>query len=274
MTPDTVTPATASANANANATETAATVTVRELMLAGAHLGHRARFWHPRMAEYIFGKYQQIHVINLDHTVLALRAAADFLRAVAAGGGIVLYLGTKSSASEIVQRRATEAGMPYVSERWLGGMLTNFKTTRDSVARLIRCEEDIREGVLRRLTKKEGLRLMNKKEKLAKSIGGIRAMENLPEALFVIDVGVHSGAVKEANKLGIPVVAVVDTNHSPEGVDYVIPGNDDSRQAVEIYANIATDAITAGREEHLARARTEIRVASGRDDELGAPGGL
>lgn len=250
-------------------------VGVRELMLASAHLGHRTRFWHPKMAAYIYGKYQQIHIINLDRTVVALREAADFMRAVAAAGGVVLYLGTKKSSGDVIQRHATTAGMPFVNERWLGGMLTNFKTTRASVARLIQHEEEIRGGVLGKLTKKEGLRLMNKKEKLAKSIGGIRDMQNLPEALFVVDVGVHRGAVAEANKLGIPVVAVVDTNHSPEGVDYVIPGNDDSRQAVEIYARTMTDAIVAGKAQRDTNtAKTIVVSGGGRDDELGAPGGL
>lgn len=251
------------------------TTTVKELMLASAHLGHRTRFWHPKMAEFIYGKYQQIHIINLDRTLAALNEAAEFLRAVAAAGGVVLYLGTKQSSSEVMQRQATAAGMPFVNERWLGGMLTNFKTTRASVSRLIQHEEEIRGGVLQKLTKKEGLRLMNKKEKLNKSIGGVRDMQNLPEALFVVDVGVHRGAVAEANKLGIPVVAVVDTNHSPEGVDYVIPGNDDSRRAVEIYAQAVTDAIVAGKAQRDEETANQTIVIGGeRDDEMGAPGGL
>ena len=248
---------------------------IKELMHASAHLGHRTRFWHPKMAAYIYGKYQQIHIINLDYTIAALGEAADFVRAVASAGGVVLYLGTKASSGEVIQRHATEAAMPFVNERWLGGMLTNFKTTRASVARLIQHEEEIRGGVLQKLTKKEGLRLMNKKEKLAKSIGGIRDMQDLPEALFVVDVGVHRGAIAEANKLGIPVVAVVDTNHSPDGVDYVIPGNDDSRQAIEIYARTITDAIAAGRiQRDEETARTVVVSGGGRDDEIGAPGGL
>ena len=228
------------------------TSSIRELMLAGAHFGHRARFWSPKMSAYIFGKYHSTHIINLDETLIGLSRAADFLKSTAAGGGTVLFLCTKKAGADSIAAAAKRVDMPYVDQRWLGGILTNFKTTRNSVGSLQRIEEEIELGALRRLTKKEGIKLILAKDKLNAAIGGIRDMTDLPDALFVIDAGWHKGAIREANKLGIPVVAVVDTNHSPEGIDYVIPGNDDSRQAIAVYAREIAAAIGKGKDQRRA----------------------
>ena len=236
--------------------------TVRELMLAGAHFGHRTRFWNPKMADYIYGAYYQTHVINLDYTLAGLKKASEFAAGVAAENGTVLFVCAKSVAVEIIADEASAAGMPYVNHRWLGGMLTNFKTTLNSVSRLEKMKADIEGGALANLTKKEGLRMVAAKDKLEKSIGGMVNMKELPDALFVVDVGWHKGAVREANLLGIPVAAVVDTNNSPAGVDYVIPGNDDSRQAVEIYVRTMSDAVRRGKEAR--DAATAAAVASPR----------
>lgn len=238
---------------------------VRELMLAGAHFGHRTRFWNPQMADYIYGRYNQTHVINLDKTVNGLQKASEFVKNVAAEGGNIFYVGAKSVTSQVIREEAESVNMPYVNHRWLGGMLTNFKTTLNSVSRLVKLENDISGGTLAELTKKEGIRLMTAKDKLVKSIGGVRDMKELPDALFIVDVGWHRGAVREANLLGIPVVAVVDTNHSPAGVDYVIPGNDDSRQAIRIYAKVISDAVREG--QAAAAARAEARAKSGAKEE-------
>lgn len=233
-------------------------------MLAGAHFGHRTRFWNPKMADYIYGSYYQTHVINLDRTLAGLRKAAEFVSGIAAENGTVLYVCAKAVAGEIIATQASAAGMPYVNHRWLGGMLTNFKTTLNSAARLAKMGDDIAGGTLANLTKKEGIRMVTAKDKLEKSIGGMREMKELPDALFIVDVGWHKGAVREANLLGIPVAAVVDTNNSPAGVDYVIPGNDDSRQAVEIYARIISEAVRQGRE--LRDAGTAAAIAAARED--------
>lgn len=234
---------------------------IRELMLAGAHFGHRTRFWNPKMADYIYGSYYQTHVINLDRTLEGLKKSSAFISGVAAENGSVLYVCAKAVAGEIMARRALEAGMPHVTHRWLGGMLTNFKTTLNSAARLAKMDAEVAGGALANLTKKEGIRMVAAKDKLAKSIGGMRDMKELPDALFIVDAGWHKGAVREANLLGIPVVAVVDTNHSPEGVDYVIPGNDDSRQAIEIYARLMSEAVARGREERDAGTAAALAAA-------------
>lgn len=234
---------------------------IRELMLAGAHFGHRTRFWNPQMADYIYGTYYQTHVINLDHTLAGLQKAAQFIQNVTAENGTVLYVCAKTVAGEVMTEQAVAASMPFVTHRWLGGMLTNFKTTLNSAARLHKIEADITGGALSRMTKKEGLRAVLAKDKLLKSIGGVRDMKELPDALFIVDVGWHKGAVREANLLGIPVVAVVDTNHSPAGVDYVIPGNDDSRQAIEIYARLMSEAALAGRTARDAKVVAEVAAA-------------
>ena len=235
--------------------------TIRELILAGAHFGHRIRFGNPKMAPYIYGTYQNTHIINLDYTLSALQKAAGFLKAIASDDGVVLFLGTKQTSSDIIEEEAKRTSMPYINQRWLGGMLTNFKTTCNSVTKLKELEESIASGTLKTLTKKEGLKLISKKERLIKSIGGVRDMKKVPDVLFVIDAGWHKGAITEAAKLNIPVVAVVDTNYSPIGIDYPIPGNDDSRQAVMIYARIMSDALLSGKEARIAALKSEIAAA-------------
>jgi small subunit ribosomal protein S2 len=223
------------------------TVTMRQMLEAGVHFGHQTRFWNPRMAPYIFGQRNKIHIVNLEKTMAKYLEAMDFVRKLAANGGTILFVGTKRQSREIVAEEARRAGMPYVDERWLGGMLTNFKTVKQSIKRLKEMEAMVESGGLERLSKKEALMATRELEKLQKSIGGIKDMGGLPDAIFVIDVGYHKIAVTEAQKLGIPVVAVVDTNHSPEGIDYIIPGNDDSSRAIRLYARGVADAVLEGR---------------------------
>jgi small subunit ribosomal protein S2 len=222
-------------------------VSMRQMLEAGVHFGHQTRFWNPKMATYIFGERNKIHIINLEKTQPMFAEAAGFIRHVVADGGKVLFVGTKRSAREAVQREATRAGMPYVNQRWLGGMLTNFKTIRQSIKRLHELEELQASGALDRRGKKEAQMLRREMEKLLKSLGGIKDMAALPDALFVIDVGHEQIAIQEARKLGIPVVAVVDTNCSPEGIDYVIPGNDDAMRAIGLYAAAVADSVLEGR---------------------------
>jgi small subunit ribosomal protein S2 len=221
--------------------------TMRQMLEAGVHFGHQTRFWNPKMAPYIFGHRNKIHIVNLEKTLVMYQEAMKYLTQLAANRGTVLFVGTKRQAREIVAEQARRAGMPYVDERWLGGMLTNFKTVKTSIKRLRDMEQTLAEGGLERMSKKEALLFNREMEKLNRSIGGIKDMNGLPDALFVIDVGYHKIAVTEAVKLGVPVVAVVDTNHSPDGIDYVIPGNDDSGKAITLYATGAADAILAGR---------------------------
>ena len=221
--------------------------TMRQMLEAGVHFGHQTRFWNPKMAPYIFGHRNKIHIVNLEKTLVMYQEAMKYMRQLAANRGTVLFVGTKRQAREIVATEARRAGMPYVDERWLGGMLTNFKTVKTSIKRLRDMEGTLAEGGLERMSKKEALLFGREMEKLNKSIGGIKDMNGLPDALFVIDVGYHKIAVTEAVKLGVPVVGVVDTNHSPDGIDYVIPGNDDSGKAIQLYANGAADAILEGR---------------------------
>ena len=221
--------------------------TMRQMLEAGVHFGHQTRFWNPKMAPYIFGHRNKIHIINLEKTLVMYQDAMKYMRQLASNRGTVLFVGTKRQARELVAQEARRAGMPYVDERWLGGMLTNFKTVKTSIKRLRDMEAIIAEGGVERLSKKEALLFSRELEKLNKSIGGIKDMNGLPDALFVIDVGYHKIAITEAVKLGIPVVAVVDTNHSPAGIDYIIPGNDDSGKAIALYAQGAADAILAGR---------------------------
>ena len=222
-------------------------VTMRQMLEAGVHFGHQTRFWNPRMAPYIFGQRNKIHIINLEKTMVKYGEAMDFVRKLAANRGTILFVSTKRQAREIIAEEAARAGMPFVDERWLGGMLTNFKTVKLSIKRLKEMEAMVEDGSLERLSKKEALMARRELEKLQKSIGGIKEMGALPDAMFVVDVGHHKIAITEARKLGIPVVAVVDTNHSPEGVDYVIPGNDDSSRAVRLYARGVADAVLEGR---------------------------
>ncbi|HEX7747300.1 MAG TPA: 30S ribosomal protein S2 [Bordetella sp.] len=224
---------------------------MREMLEAGVHFGHQTRYWNPKMAPYIFGSRNKIHIINLEKTVEKYLEANKFVKQLAARGGNVLFVGTKRAARELIASEASRAGMPFVDARWLGGMLTNFKTVKASIKRLKDMEAVVAEGGAERMIKKEGLLFQRELEKLNKSIGGIKDMTTLPDALFVIDVGYHKIAVAEARTLGIPVVAVVDTNHAPDGVDYIIPGNDDSAKAIALYAKGIADAILEGRQQNL-----------------------
>jgi len=224
---------------------------MREMLEAGVHFGHQTRYWNPKMAPYIFGHRNKIHIINLEKTVDKYQEATKFVKQLAARGGNILFVGTKRAARELVATEAARCGMPFVDARWLGGMLTNFKTVKTSVKRLKDMEAVVAEGGAERMIKKEGLLFQRELDKLNKSIGGIKDMNGLPDAMFVIDVGYHKIAIAEAKTLGIPVVAVVDTNHSPEGIDYVIPGNDDSAKAIALYAKGIADAVLEGREQNL-----------------------
>ena len=224
---------------------------MREMLEAGVHFGHQTRYWNPKMAPYIFGQRNKIHIINLEQTVANFSDAAKFLRSVAARNGTVLFVGTKRAARDTVAAEAARCGMPFVDSRWLGGMLTNFKTVKSSIKRLKDMEVMAADGGLERMSKKEALLFDREMDKLNKSIGGIKDMNGLPDAIFMIDVGYHKIAVAEAKTLGIPVVAVVDTNHSPDGIDYVIPGNDDSAKAIALYASGMANAVLEGREQAI-----------------------
>jgi small subunit ribosomal protein S2 len=235
-------------------------VTMRQMLEAGVHFGHQTRFWNPRMAPFIFGHRNRIHIINLERTLEQFNAATKFVRQVAANRGVVLFVGTKRQAREIMVEEAKRAGMPYVDQRWLGGFLTNFKTIKTSIKRLKDMEQAAADGALERMSKKEALTFQREVDKLNKSIGGIKDMAGLPEAIFIVDVGYHKIAIAEAAKLGIPVVGVVDTNHSPLGVTHVIPGNDDSSRAVRLYARGIADAILEGK---AAGMQSVVSAASG-----------
>jgi small subunit ribosomal protein S2 len=224
-----------------------ASVSMRQMLEAGVHFGHQTRFWNPRMAEYIFGERNRIHIINLEKTQPLFQEAIGFAKSIVADGGTLLFVGTKRSAREAVAREAARCGMPYVNQRWPGGMLTNFKTIRQSIKRLTDLNELQESGALDKRGKKEALQLRREMAKLEKSLGGIKDMASLPDVLFVIDVGHERIALNEANKLGIPVVAVVDTNCSPQGVDYVVPGNDDAMRAIGLYAAAIADAVLEGK---------------------------
>jgi small subunit ribosomal protein S2 len=220
-------------------------VTMRQMLEAGVHFGHQTRFWNPKMAPYIFGHRSKIHIVNLEKSLPMFQEAQKFVRQLSSNKGTVLFVGTKRAARDIVREEAQRAGMPYVDNRWLGGMLTNFKTVKQSIKRLNDLEASLAEPG--RLSKKETLTVQREVDKLERSLGGIREMGGLPDALFIIDVGYQKGAVVEAKKLGIPVIGVVDTNNSPEGLDYVIPGNDDSARAIRLYARGIADAALEGR---------------------------
>ena len=218
-------------------------VSMREMLQAGVHFGHQTRYWNPKMAPFIFGARNKIHIINLEHTVPAMNNALDALAKLGANKNKVLFVGTKRAAGNIIAEQASRAGMPYVSHRWLGGMLTNYKTIRQSVRRLRELETQAQDGTFDKLTKKEALMRHRDMEKLERSIGGIKEMSGLPDALFVIDVDHERIAIQEANKLGIPVFGIVDTNSNPDGVDYVIPGNDDAIRAIKLYVTAVADVI-------------------------------
>jgi small subunit ribosomal protein S2 len=222
-------------------------VTMRQMLEAGVHFGHQTRYWNPKMAPFIFGHRNKIHIINLEKTLVMYQDAMKFIRQLSSNKGTVLFVGTKRQAREIVREEAQRAGAPYVDYRWLGGMLTNFKTVKQSTKRLRDMEQMAADGTMEKLSKKEALTMQREMEKLQRSLGGIKDMINLPDALFIVDVGYQKIAVEEAGRLGIPVVGVVDTNHSPEGVDYVIPGNDDASRAVRLYARGVADAVLEGR---------------------------
>jgi small subunit ribosomal protein S2 len=224
-----------------------ADVTMRQMLEAGVHFGHQTRYWNPKMSPYIFGERNKIHIINLEKSLPLAREAAAFIKGTVADGGKVLFVGTKRAAREAVQTHARRCEMPFVSQRWLGGMLTNYKTIRQSVKRLTTLEQMSEDGTFEGLTKKEVLGLSREQEKLERSLGGIKDMRNVPDVLFVVDVDHEDIALREAKKLGIPVVAIVDTNCSPEGVDYVIPGNDDAMRAIELYAGLVADAVLDGK---------------------------
>jgi small subunit ribosomal protein S2 len=224
--------------------------TMREMLEAGVHFGHQTRFWNPKMAPYIFGHRNKIHIINLEKTVPLFQEATKFARSLAAKRGTVLFVGTKRQARDIVAEEAQRAGMPYVDQRWLGGMLTNFKTVKGSLKKLKDMQAQVEAG-LESMSKKEGLLFQRELTKLEKDIGGIQDMAVLPDAMFVIDVGFHKIAIAEAKKLGIPVIGIVDTNHNPVGIDYVIPGNDDSAKAVALYARVMADAVLEGKAQSL-----------------------
>jgi small subunit ribosomal protein S2 len=221
---------------------------MRQMLEAGVHFGHQTRFWNPKMAPFIFGERNKIHIINLEKTQPLYTEAANFVKSVIADGGTVLFVGTKRSAREAVQREAIRSGQPFVNQRWLGGMLTNFKTIRQSIKRLAELTELATSGALDKRGKKEATQLRREMDKLERSLGGIKDMDSLPDAMFVIDVGHEKIAIHEAKKLGIPVVAIVDTNCSPDGIEYVVPGNDDAMRAVQLYATGMADAVIEGRE--------------------------
>ena len=224
---------------------------MREMLEAGVHFGHQTRYWNPKMAPYIFGHRNKIHIINLEQTVVKYTEAVKFVRSISAKNGNVLFVGTKRAARDIIAEQAQRCGMPYVDSRWLGGMLTNFKTVKSSIKRWKDMEVMAADGALERMSKKEGLMFEREMTKLNKSIGGIKDMNGLPAAIFMVDVGYHKIAVAEAQTLGIPVIAIVDTNHSPDGIDFVVPGNDDSAKAITLYASGMADAVLEGRQQSL-----------------------
>lgn len=222
-------------------------VSMREMLEAGVHFGHQTRYWNPKMAPFIFGSRNKIHIINLEKTQVLFEEALKFISQLAANRGTVLFVGAKRTSKEIIAEESARAGMPAIDDRWLGGTLTNFKTVKTSIKRLKDMEATAEEGGLEKMSKKEALTFGREMDKLNRSIGGIKDMNALPDALFVIDVGYHKIAVTEAKKLGIPVIGIVDSNNSPEGIDFIIPGNDDSARAVRLYARAVADAILAGK---------------------------
>ncbi len=234
-------------------------ITMRQMLEAGVHFGHQTRYWSPKMAPYIFGDRNKIHIINLEKSLPLLQDAMNFVGGLAAKKGRILFVGTKRSACETIRTEAGRCGMPYVDHRWLGGMLTNFRTVKQSIRRLKELEAMAGDGTFDRLGKKEVLMLTREQQKLERSLGGIKDMNTLPDAMFVVDVGHEKIAVSEARKLGIPVVGVVDTNNSPDGVDYVIPGNDDAIRAVQLYVRAVADAVVEGR-------ATTVHLGGGDDE--------
>ncbi|MDY0249857.1 MAG: 30S ribosomal protein S2 [Pseudomonas sp.] len=236
-------------------------VTMRDMLKAGVHFGHQTRYWNPKMGKYIFGARNKIHIINLEKTLPMFNEAISFIEKLASGKNKILFVGTKRSASKIISEQATRCNMPYVDHRWLGGMLTNYKTIRDSIKRLRDLEVQAADGTFEKLTKKEALMRTRDLEKLERSIGGIKNMGGLPDAMFVVDVDHEQIAIAEANKLGIPVIGIVDTNSNPDGVDYIIPGNDDAIRAVQLYLGAAADCILRARQGTATTAEEFVEVA-------------
>ena len=226
-------------------------VTMRQMLEAGVHFGHQTRYWNPKMADYIFGQRNKIHIVNLEKTLAMYQEAVKYVRQLAANRGTILFVGTKRQARDIIAEEAQRASMPYVDHRWLGGMLTNFKTVKASIKRLKDLEAMAQDGTFEKMSKREALTHQREMDKLNRSLGGIKEMGALPDALFVIDVGYQKIAVTEAKKLGIPIVGVVDTNHSPDGITYVIPGNDDSSRAIRLYARGVADAVLEGKSQSV-----------------------
>lgn len=224
-----------------------ADITMRRLLEVGAHFGHRTRYWNPKMDPYIFGHRNKVHIINLEHTLPMLRDACNYAGRLAGNGGRVLFVGTKRAARDVIEQEAQRCGMPYISQRWLGGTLTNFKTVKESIRRLLDMEKQVEDGSINRLPKKEQLSFQRELAKLQRSLGGIKQMTSLPDCLFVIDTGYEDIAVKEARKLGIRIVAVVDSNNDPDGIDCVIPGNDDATRAIRFYCQCIADAVIDAR---------------------------
>jgi small subunit ribosomal protein S2 len=235
--------------------------TMRQMLEAGVHFGHQTRYWNPRMAPFIFGHRNKIHIINLEQTLVMYNEALKFARSLASNKGTILFVGTKRQAREIIREEAIRCSMPFVDYRWLGGMLTNFKTVKQSIKRLKEMETMIEDGSVDRMSKKEGLHFQRELAKLQRGLGGIKTLDGIPDALFIVDVGYQKGAVFEARKLGVPVIGVVDSNNSPEGIAHVIPGNDDSSRAIRLYARGMADAILEGRSQTI----QEI-VAAGADE--------
>ena len=245
-----------------------AVVSMRQMLEAGVHFGHQTRYWHPRMAPYIFGDRNKIHIINLEKTLPLYNDAMNFIGGIAARNGNVLFVGTKRAAQEVIKEEASRCEMPYVDQRWLGGMLTNFKTIKQSVKRLKELEAMSQDGALARFNKREALDLTRELEKLERSLGGIKNMRGIPDAVFVIDVGHEKNAVSEARKLKIPVIGIVDTNNDPQEIEYPIPGNDDSIRAIQLYVRGVADAVVEGRATRAAGGADEFIEM---DDEAAAP---
>jgi small subunit ribosomal protein S2 len=245
-------------------------VTMREMLEAGVHFGHQTRYWNPKMAPYIFGHRNKIHIVNLEKTLEMYNEAVRYVKQLASNKGTILFVGTKRQAREIIREEATRCGAPFVDYRWLGGMLTNYKTVKQSIKRLKDMEQMVRDGTLERLPKKEQLHFQRELSKLERSLGGIKDMNGLPDAMFVVDVGYQKGAVREAIKLGIPLVAVVDSNNSPDGVDYVIPGNDDSNRAIRLYVRGMADAVLEGRSQIIQEIVTDEFVEEEGGEETAA----
>lgn len=240
-------------------------VTMREMLEAGVHFGHQTRYWNPKMAPYIFGDRNKIHIVNLEKTLPLFEDALKFIRTLAANKGRIMFVGTKRQARDIIKEEALRANCAYVNQRWLGGMLTNFKTVKQSIKRLNDYEAMLLDGSLEKFGKKEALGYKREVEKLERSIGGIKELGGLPDAIFIIDVGHESGAITEAAKLGIPVIGVVDTNNSPDGVAYVIPGNDDSSRAIRLYARGIADAVLEGRSQTITEIMKSADESSGEE---------